>query len=335
MQKNPKIQSLIFLIVLFSRVSLGFSDETITRRDFPSDSVFQMSFKSKIDATVQPFLAKTPKDYDPKKKWPLLVVLHGLGDGPILAPHISSMLQIGPFGRGDFWYEGIGEQDVLECLDVAQIFFSVDKDKIFLCGFSMGATGTFKLGLKYPDLWAACVPVCGRSESPQLISNAKNLPFWIHCGSKDKVVSPFFSRRVWQSAVELNFDHWKFTEHTNKGHSFSINWIEVENWLAKQKRVSSPAKINFTSIDRNARRAWWLEILTAKNPKMPARIQSEIQGQSITVETSNVSRYQLFLADVPLEATSPITIIENGQLVFLGHIPIHPTFISSPADLLR
>ncbi len=74
------------------------------------------------------------------------------------------MLQIGPYGRGDQWYTGIGEKDVFECLEMAKKVFSVDEDRISLCGFSMGGVGTFKLGLRYPDIWAACVPVCGRCD---------------------------------------------------------------------------------------------------------------------------------------------------------------------------
>ena len=100
-------------------------------------------------------------------------MLHGLGDGPILAPGMSSMIQIGPFGRGDLWYKGLGEQDVLESLEIARNIFNIDNDRISLCGFSMGAIGTFGLGLKYPDLWAACVPVCGRCETPELLTNAR------------------------------------------------------------------------------------------------------------------------------------------------------------------
>jgi len=317
MRRILKIQSLLGLLLLLcpasSILSADPTREVSPKQRFASETIYRMSFKSKMDATVQPFLAKTPKNYDPQKKWPLLIVLHGLGDGPILAPQIKSMLQVGPFGRGDLWYQGLGEQDVLECLEVAQTLFSVDEDQISLCGFSMGASGTFKLGLKYPHLWAACVPVCGRCDSPELLANAAHLPFWIHSGSQDKVVSPVFSRQIWQRANQLGFTHWKFTEHPNRGHSFAIDWPAVEKWLLKQKRITTPSEITFITHDPNASRAWWLEILAAQNPKTPARINAKIQGQSITLETSNVSRYQLHLADAPLDATSPITIVENGR----------------------
>ena len=139
-----------------------------------------LTFKSKIDDTFQPMLVKVPESYRKTISWPLLVVLHGLGDGPIVVPSIDSMVQIGPFARGDTWYKGIGEQDVFECIELAKQIFNVDPDRIYLAGFSMGGGGTFELGLKHPDIWAACVPVCGTMGNLDLVSNGKNLAFWIN-----------------------------------------------------------------------------------------------------------------------------------------------------------
>ena len=80
----------------------------------PSGGLINLTFKSKIDDSFQPMLIKVPVGYAKARSWPLLVVLHGLGDGHIVVPSIDSMVQIGPFGRGDMWYHGIGEQDVFE-----------------------------------------------------------------------------------------------------------------------------------------------------------------------------------------------------------------------------
>ncbi|MCK5640794.1 MAG: hypothetical protein KAJ19_08355, partial [Gammaproteobacteria bacterium] len=158
--------------------------------DFPPGKVLHLTFKSEVDGSRQPFVAKIPKEYTPEKKWPLLVTLHGLGDGPILVPDIDSMVQIGPYGRGSVWYTGIGEKDVFECVKTAKRIFSIDESRVYLCGFSMGGAGTFNLGLRYPDKWAACVPVCGRSGDLALVENGRHLPFWIQTGKEDTVLPP-------------------------------------------------------------------------------------------------------------------------------------------------
>jgi len=168
-----------------------------------------------------------------------------------------------------------------------------------------------------------------------LLANAAHLPFWIHCGSQDKVISPVFSRQIWHRANQLGLTHWKFTEHPDRGHSFSIDWPEVEKWLLKQKRITAPSEITFITHDPHARRVWWLEILAAQNPKSPARITAKIQGQSIALKTSNISRYQLHLADAPLDATSPITIVENGRLFSISTPNNGPLTLSLPLNLVQ
>ena len=277
----------------------------------PSDKVANLTFKSSIDGTFQPMLIKMPRNYAKTKPWPLLVVLHGLGDGPIIVPSIDSMVQIGPFGRGDLWYSGPGEKDVFECIEMAKKVCNIDPDRIYLCGFSMGATGTFSLGLKYPHIWAGCVPVCGSMDSLDMVANGKNLPFWINIGREDRVVLPKYAQRPYDKAIELGFDHWKFTPYPNMGHSFWIDWGEIEKWLLKQKRVSHPSQISFTG-DKPAR-AYWAEINEKLSSGENARIDVTIMSQDVLVRTSNVARYTLYLEDAPIDIHKNITIIENNK----------------------
>ncbi|MHC4526668.1 MAG: hypothetical protein ACYS29_02225, partial [Planctomycetota bacterium] len=45
----------------------------------PQGGTLNLTFKSKIDGSLQSLLLKVPSGYTPKKSWPLLVTLHGLG----------------------------------------------------------------------------------------------------------------------------------------------------------------------------------------------------------------------------------------------------------------
>jgi len=325
---------LISLISLFSSGSV-FAMEPITDANsvsklirkietLPSGGLINLTFKSKIDDTFQPVLVKVPDDYTKKKSWPLLVVLHGLGDGPIVVPSIDSMVQIGPFARGDTWYKGIGEQDVFECIELAKQIFNVDPDRIYLAGFSMGGGGTFELGLKHPDIWAACVPVCGTMGNPDLVSNAKNLPFWINTGSQDRVVPAKYSKRAYDKAAELGFKHWKYTEYDGMGHSFWVDWGRIEKWLLTKERTNNPSCISFTS--ERCAKAYWAEITEKYNCKQLASIDIETVSQTIKVRTSNIADYTLHLKDAPVSLSQEITIIENDKQVFQGHIPTDGIF---------
>ena len=282
--------------------------------------LYNMTFKSKIDGSPQPLKLKVPEGYLSEQKWPLLVTLHGLGDGPTIVPEIDSMVQIGPYGRGDTSYEGIGEKDVFECIEFAKKLFSIDPNRIYLCGFSMGGQGTFKLGLQYPDMWAACVPVCGAIDHNNLylIENGNNLPFWVNAGSIDEVVSAKFVKHIFDNATEFGYNHWKYTEHENMGHSFEIDWSNIEKWLLKQTRKTKPSHIIFNS-DVPAK-SYWLEIISKINEDEKARIEAEITEQKIIIKTNNISDYQIYFDSAPIVPSRDVTITENGETIFHGKI---------------
>jgi predicted esterase len=301
-------------------------------QSLPQGGTFNMTFRSEIDGIIQPLLVGVPKSYTPAKSWPLLVTLHGFGDGPILAPGIETMVQIGPYGRGSVWYEGIGERDVFECIEIAKRLFSVDSERVYLCGFSMGGTGTFNLGFKHPDAWAACVPVCGRCDSLDLVSNARHLPFWINTGSRDIVIPPESSRAAFDKAKQLDFAQWKYTEHKTMGHDFSINFKDIEEWLLTQKRATNPSRLSFRTKDIRFNRAYYLEITEIERYGKIAQIDVDIEGQKIYVKSENVSNYTLKLNNALVDATQRVRIIENDVKIFDGFISSDGCFVKASGN---
>ena len=275
--------------------------------------IFNLSFKSTIDGSIQPLMMKIPKDYDHKIKWPLLVVLHGKGDGPIIVPLIDSMVQIGPFGRGDLFYRGLGEKDVLETLEMATKIFNIDHDRIYLTGFSMGAMGTFDLGLKYPHLWAACVPVCGKLQNPLLIDNALSLPFWIHAGKQDMVIPSSNSKQVFELAQKNNFTHWQYTEYKEMGHSFSVNWPDIAKWLLKQSRANKPERIIYSGKEPG--KIYWFHVDDLIDSNKPYRFDAAVKGQQIHLKTVNIASYKIHQNQPPTPLSMKPVIIENGIVI--------------------
>lgn len=280
--------------------------------------VFNMTFRSKIDGSSQPLILKVPEGYSSEKKWPLLVTLHGLGDGPIIVSKIDSMVQIGPYGRGDTGYKDLGEKDVFECIEFAQKMFSIDPNRIYLCGFSMGGEGVFEMGLKYPDKWAACVPVCGviKDKDSFLIENGNNLPFWVNAGGADEVVPAKSVKQIYETATKLGFKHWNYSEYKDMGHSFDINWSEIEKWLLNQTRKTKPSRVILNCDEPG--KAYWLEIVNKVKKNETARIEAEITGQQIILKTDNVSDYEIYFNSAPVSASENIKVIENGDIVFNG-----------------
>jgi predicted esterase len=295
----------------------------------PQGGTLNLTFKSKIDGSLQSLLLKVPSGYTPKKSWPLLVTLHGLGDGSILATDVESMVQIGPYGRGSVWFTGIGAQDVFEAVEMAKKLFVIDENRLYLCGFSMGAIATFDLGLRYQDIWAACVPVCGRCDDLDLVENGKNLPFWIHAGNKDLRAPPQQSKSVYLKARHLGLAEWKYTEHKNMPHSFSIDWKPVQDWLLTKARPDNPKQVAFCLKSLRSNRAYWIKVTEIAQYGKNARITAAIDGQKITITTDNIANYTLNLEPDLVDLSRTIQIEENGLSVFKGLVNKDGRFVKS------
>ncbi|HJZ56668.1 MAG TPA: prolyl oligopeptidase family serine peptidase [Gemmataceae bacterium] len=135
-------------------------------------------YLSVVDGSVQPYGLVIPANYDPKKPARLDVVLHGStrlvgmselrfmnrfdeGDGPVGSAPESDYIELHPLGRVENCYRWAGETDVFEAIEAVCRNYKIDRDRIVLRGMSMGASGTWHLGLKHPDRFVALGPYCG------------------------------------------------------------------------------------------------------------------------------------------------------------------------------
>jgi predicted acyl esterase len=135
-------------------------------------------YVSAVDGSVQPFGLIIPHRYDPAKPTRLDVVLHGStkpvglselrfmsrfddGDEPAKSAPDVNYIELHPLGRVENCYRWAGETDVFEAIEAVRRNYAVDRDRIVLRGMSMGASGTWHLGLKYPDRFIALGPYCG------------------------------------------------------------------------------------------------------------------------------------------------------------------------------
>ena len=65
--------------------------------------------------------------------------------------------------------------------------YPIDNNRVYLTGFSMGGTGTWNLIARYPDLFAAAMPVCGAGIAKNM-DTAKSVPVWAFHAEDDPVV---------------------------------------------------------------------------------------------------------------------------------------------------
>ncbi len=135
-------------------------------------------FVSAVDGSTQPYGVIVPQSYDGTKPMRLDVVLHGSskpvgmselrfgarfdeGDDDARTAPEADYIEIHPLGRVENCYRWAGETDVFEAIEAACRAYRIDRDRVVLRGMSMGASGTWHLGLKYPDRFVAIGPYCG------------------------------------------------------------------------------------------------------------------------------------------------------------------------------
>ena len=66
--------------------------------------------------------------------------------------------------------------------------YNIDKDRLYVTGFSMGGFGTWDIIMRYPKMFAAAVPICGASD-PSKAALIKDVPIWAFHGSLDTGVA--------------------------------------------------------------------------------------------------------------------------------------------------
>lgn len=163
---------------------------------------------------IMPYHLYVPSNYNPARAFPLVVALHGLGanEDSMLSPlyRIAPLAEqhgfivVAPLGyRVDGGYGAfpsgrrgeLSERDVMEVLKLVRQQYKIDDNRIYLVGHSMGGIGTWALGAKYPELWAALAPISGFS-SPGNVEKMRAIPEIVVHGDADDVVPVSGSRAM-------------------------------------------------------------------------------------------------------------------------------------------
>lgn len=108
----------------------------------------------------------------------------------------------------------LSEKDVMNVLAMVREAFNVDDDRIYLTGHSMGGAGTFFLGSKHADIWAAIAPVApaafGMTENRADILGQLHdagVPVLVVHGDEDELV-PVDLAQTWVATMEeIGMEH--------------------------------------------------------------------------------------------------------------------------------
>lgn len=258
--KSAKVIMIYVLLIL----TAGFKISAATT----AESMQALSF---IDGngTVLPYRLFLPNDYDADKKYPVLLFLHGAGERGsdnyiqiasnvgIIDRIINSTddaydcIIIAPQCAGGYqWVDtpcwGSYDQSeiaiskylavTVELLKHIQDTYSVDSSRLYVTGLSMGGYGTWDLITRYPDMFAAALPVCGGGD-PSKAELIKDMAIWAFHGSADDIV-PVMGTREMVAALEQSGSSVIYTEYPGVNHFCWHNAYAEPNllsWLFAQE----------------------------------------------------------------------------------------------------
>jgi pimeloyl-ACP methyl ester carboxylesterase len=329
------------------------------------------AYRSDFDDTLQPYGLYVPRDYDPRKAWPLLVSLHGatsnhllnrrrvfgLGNRPgesdyeairnedIAFPEVGFIV-LTPYGRGEVaTYNGIAEEDVLRAMDDVKRAYNVDEDRVYLTGLSMGGGGTWHLGLRYPDRFAAIAPVCAVGDlslmtflqgvkdedrafldltGPTAIAeNASNQHVFIFHGDSDPAVAAEHSRRMANRYRDLG---WLgktafYFEQPGVHHfawDFAYRDASLFARLAPIERNPSPDRVVYATFSPRYNKAYWLRIDRIDKGFEIARLEAVREEKGFSVKAKNLSAFTLHLEGARIPKGSALEVSVDGTRVFRG-----------------
>lgn len=209
-----------------------------------------------------------PKDYDAAKKYPIVLFLHGAGergsdnrkqlvhgikefttddamnDRPcfVVAPQCPSgqkWADINWSAPGHTMPKKPSDslRLTMSLVDSLEKEYSIDSDRIYITGLSMGGYGTWDAIQRYPRKFAAAIPICGGGD-PKETKQVAKLPIWVFHGARDGVVKPHRSQEMVAALKDAGGTP-KYTEYPKAGHdSWSATYRDpkVHQWLFQQKR---------------------------------------------------------------------------------------------------
>jgi predicted esterase len=211
------------------------NDQFALRREF-----VRMAYRSELDNTLQPYVVWIPRDFDPNRKYPLLVYLHGSAstEYSIMGMNVipEGFIALGPRGRGpsNFFCWDNAQTDIAEAIQSVKENFPIDERNIFLAGFSMGGYGVYRTYYETPETYKAIAVFSGmprigfQFEAPENekiidftqeenIKNFKGVPIFIYHGKRD-LNAPYEATERFVAQLKRAGASVQFHAATDKGH---------------------------------------------------------------------------------------------------------------------
>lgn len=244
----------IFTCVMFSLLLMLVNDARAWTLMADKTDLFEhRHYKSYTGFAAMDYYLLKPDNYDPAKKYPLVLTLHGASGHSyaayvlasddmrkrypafVLVPHIKNITSWSLPMYKDIRPEP--SSHIVSIIDRLFDEFSIDPSRVYVTGYSVGGYGSFSIPAQFPDYFAAAAPLCGGGDGEDAAALTKT-PLWVFHGQQDKGIPAEESRRMVR-AIQNAGGKPKYTEYAGMGHGI---WEKTYThpsfwaWMFSQKR---------------------------------------------------------------------------------------------------
>ncbi|MFM1902407.1 MAG: hypothetical protein RLZZ440_307 [Planctomycetota bacterium] len=304
-------------------------------------------------------LVQLPPEYDPLRRYPAVVSLHAGWTTPLnqiewwAGMPVADGVRQGQAARrgtiviapawarsGQTAYEYSAREHalVLASLRAATRSFSIDTDRVFLSGHSLGGNAAWDIALAHPDLWAGLVLIAPTADCyvTHYWPNAERLPVYIVGGELDRAC-------VQQNSIDLDryfkksFDT-TYVEYRGRGHEhFSDDIQKIFDWMGRKRRTFFPREFEAVSLRPWDRFFWWVEMEDAPPRTVvlpeawppptgtrPLSIEAKKGATNSLTVRSGAGRTRVWLSPELIDFAEPLTVTVDGKRVHRGPIAPDP-----------
>jgi len=153
----------------------GARDDAVNALNKNGKTGFLVKEHKRASGEVRRYGMFVPNSYAKSIKYPVIIFLHGVGEGGSdarsnlrvgLAPFVADRANSFPFivifpqSSGGGWSaSGAEADDIIGILNTVSKEYNVDMDRVSLTGLSTGGYGTWAIGAKYANTFAALAPM--------------------------------------------------------------------------------------------------------------------------------------------------------------------------------
>ena len=263
----------IFCIILYLTIfSFVLAESPATFTSIPCDVPGNIGLVYEVQVGAEkirvPFALFLPKKYDidKKRQWPMIFYLIGVGNQGTALVGPTGVFEHGPNGETSRTPLLLENQPFILCVpqtnrgwdptmikavtSLVKILpdsYRIDRDRISITGLSMGGTAAWPALLEAPEIYAAAVPICGRSwKEPDVVAaKLQNCPVWNIVGGADAPDFVNGAKTMHTALVNKGVDT-QLMIVPNIGHWVWMLYYknpEFYHWLIRQVRPTTEMQI--------------------------------------------------------------------------------------------